>query len=146
MTASVECGYLYRWAVRAEDRSGNFSDWSSWSRFSIAGQAPPPQPQPVPVPSPAVPQNGSEVGCRSTQTLVWVPIEAPGGSARYYVKLERNENNQWRSFHGWGPESGKQVDANVECGYLYRWAVRAEDLSGNFGDWSSWSSFTVTLN
>jgi hypothetical protein len=146
--ASVECGYRYRWAVRAEDGAGNFSAWSSWSQFMVTGETPQPPPEEmvVPVPSPAVPQDGSEVGCRTTQTLQWVPVEPPGGSVRYNVKLEWLLQDQWQSVRGWGPESGKQVEAGVECGMRYRWAVRAEDGVGNLSDWSSWSSFTVTLN
>ena len=33
--ASVECGILYRWTVRAQDSAGNYSDWAPWSQFSI---------------------------------------------------------------------------------------------------------------
>ncbi len=35
VTASVQCGVKYRWAVRAQDGAGNYSDWSAWSSFAI---------------------------------------------------------------------------------------------------------------
>jgi hypothetical protein len=31
----VECAFYYRWRVRAQDGAGNYSDWSSWSHFSV---------------------------------------------------------------------------------------------------------------
>lgn len=31
----VDCGLRYRWAVRAEDRAGNLSAWSSYAVFSV---------------------------------------------------------------------------------------------------------------
>jgi hypothetical protein len=35
LRVNVECGVHYRWAVRARDGAGNYSDWSSWLDFSI---------------------------------------------------------------------------------------------------------------
>ena len=35
VTASVQCGIFYRWAVRAQDGAGNIGDWSNWSAFSL---------------------------------------------------------------------------------------------------------------
>lgn len=32
---SVQCGGIYRWMVRAQDKAGNFSPWSAPSNFSI---------------------------------------------------------------------------------------------------------------
>lgn len=36
VTANVQCGVKYRWAVRATDGAGNSSEWSSWFAFSIS--------------------------------------------------------------------------------------------------------------
>jgi hypothetical protein len=102
---------------------------------------------PPPVPSPAVPANGLVIDCRATQTLAWTPVDDPGGIAGYYVKLERQVTaNQWQSVRGWGPVNGKQVEADVQCGLIYRWAVRAQDGAGNYSNWSAWSQFSVSLN
>ncbi len=35
VTVNVQCGGIYRWMVRAQDSSGNYSDWSAPSSFSI---------------------------------------------------------------------------------------------------------------
>ncbi len=118
--------------------------------YTFTPTSPPPPPADTtspPVPSPAVPASGLELTCRSTQTLVWLPVDDPSGIAGYYVKLERESTpGNWESAGGYGPVSGKQVDTNVQCGGVYRWMVRAEDGTGNFSNWSAPSSFSVTLN
>jgi hypothetical protein len=102
---------------------------------------------PPPVPSPAVPADGLEIDCKSSQTLVWMPVsDDSGGPVVYYVKLERQVSpGNWQSAGGWGPVSGKQVDASVDCGIQYRWTVRAQDGAGNYSDWSPWSHFSIRL-
>ncbi len=106
----------------------------------------PPDTTAPPVPSPAVPAEGLELDCRSKQTLAWIPVSDPSGIAGYYVKLERQVSpGNWQSAGGWGPVSGKQVEASVDCGLYYRWTVRAQDGAGNYSDWAPWSHFSVTL-
>ena len=101
---------------------------------------------PPPAPLPAVPSNGLSIGCKSKQNLVWVPVDDPSGIAGYYVKLELQvKKGQYQSVRGWGPVSGKQVEADVKCGVVYRWAVRAQDKAGNYSDWSNWSVFSVEI-
>jgi hypothetical protein len=101
---------------------------------------------PPPVPSPQVPRDGLAIDCKSTQTLAWLPVSDPSGIAGYYVKLERQvTTNNWQSVRGWGPVTDKQVTANVDCGGIYRWAVRAQDGAGNYSDWSAWSHFSIKL-
>jgi hypothetical protein len=102
---------------------------------------------PPPVPSPAVPADGLTLTCRSSQSLVWMPVNDDSGISGYYVKLERQVTpGEWQSVRGWGPVSGKQVEADVQCGLFYRWAVRAQDGAGNYSDWSAWSQFSVGLD
>jgi len=99
---------------------------------------------PPPVPAPAVPANGLSIGCKANQNLVWVPVDDPSGIAGYYVKLELQvKKGEYQSVRGWGPVGGKQVEADVQCGVIYRWAVRAQDKAGNTSDWSGWSLFSV---
>jgi hypothetical protein len=102
---------------------------------------------PPPAPSPAVPANGLQLSCRSTQTLAWLPVSDLSGISGYYVKLEMEvKPGQWKSAGGYGPISDKQVKVNVQCGGIYRWMVRAQDGAGNYSDWSALSTFSVTLN
>jgi len=102
---------------------------------------------PPPVPSPAVPADKLTVPCKARQVLAWLPVQDPSGIAGYYVKLELQvTKGQWQSVRGWGPVPGKQVEADVQCGGIYRWAVRAQDGAGNYSGWSEWWAFSVALN
>jgi hypothetical protein len=127
--------------LRVEAPSGNV-DRSVTVEVSIPSDTTPP-----PVPSPAVPADGLEIDCKSSQTLVWMPVrDDSGGPVVYDVKLEQQESpGNWQSVRGWGPVSGKQVDANVDCGIQYRWTVRAQDDAGNYSDWAPSSHFSIRL-
>lgn len=108
---------------------------------------PPADTTPPPVPNPVVPANGLVLSCRATQTLAWLPVSDPSGISGYYVKLEiETKPGVWEAVAGYGPITGKQVDVNVQCGGIYRWMVRAQDGAGNYSNWSSFSTFSVTLN
>jgi hypothetical protein len=112
--------------------------------------SPPPPPQdttPPPTPSPAVPSDGLVVSCRLNQTLAWLPVQDnSGGSVRYYVVLQREVTaGNWQNEDSWDAVSDKQVSADVDCGGIYRWRVRARDSAGNFSGWSSFSKFAVDL-
>lgn len=126
------------YTLRVEARQGG-GDRQVTIRVSVPQDTTPP-----PAPSPAVPANGLTLGCRSEQNLVWIPVDDPSGISGYYVKLQLQvSKGNWQSAGGWGPESGKQVEAKVKCGVVYRWAVRARDKAGNDSDWSAWSVFSV---
>jgi hypothetical protein len=102
---------------------------------------------PPPVPTPYVPADGLVINCPAMgkQTLAWLPVDDPSGVV-YYVKLERQKTaTEWDSVAGWGPVSDKQVEADVDCGGIYRWAVRAQDGEGNDSAWSEWFTFSVSL-
>lgn len=106
----------------------------------------PPDTTPPPVPTPYVPADELVIECKSKQTLVWLPVEDPSGVV-YYVKLERNTmGTTWETVRGWGPLTDKQVEADVLCGGIYRWAVRAEDGVGNISVWSAWYRFSINLD
>jgi len=100
-----------------------------------------------PVPTPMVPADGLVLDCRSTQNLVWLPVDDPSGIAGYYVKLETEVTaGNWISAAGYGPVADKQVEIDVDCGVFYRWSVRAQDGAGNFSDFSAQSYFSVSLD
>jgi hypothetical protein len=88
-----------------------------------------------------------EIACKSSQTLVWIPVSDPSSPVVYYVKLQKQVTpGNWQSAGGWGPVSGKQVDASVDCGIQYRWTVRAQDGAGNYSDWAPWSHFSISMS
>jgi hypothetical protein len=106
----------------------------------------PPDTKAPPVPVPDEPDGGEMVDCTSELWLDWKPVSDPNGVV-YYVKLQSQvKAGEWKSERGWGPESGTKVEAEVQCGGIYRWAVRAEDGAGNISAWSSWARFSVPLN
>ncbi|MCJ7732918.1 MAG: SH3 domain-containing protein [Anaerolineales bacterium] len=153
VTGRSEDGYW--WVIDTPNASGTCWIWEELVSLSTdtcqvaAVKAPlPPQDQDAPpAPQPAVPANGLTLDCRSTQNLVWIPVEDTSGIAGYYVKLEKEISaGNWQVINQWGPVSGKQIEVPVECGVPHRWAVRAEDKAGNFSPWSANSKFTVNLD
>lgn len=102
---------------------------------------------PPPAPGLQVPNDGLEISCKSSQTLAWLPVQDPSGIASYQVDVWRHSGDNI-----WKPVSGspfvvydKQGPLQVECGWTYRWRVRAMDGAGNAGPWSGWWTFVITL-
>lgn len=101
---------------------------------------------PPPIPSLAVPADGLEIDCKSSQTLAWMPVSDPSGPVVYDINLERQVSpGKWQEVRGWGPVNGKQIEAKVDCGLYYRWTVRAQDGAGNDSGWSPYSYFSIRL-
>ncbi|GAB4503521.1 MAG: hypothetical protein Fur0043_05130 [Anaerolineales bacterium] len=109
---------------------------------------PPSDTTPPPAPTPAVPANGLTIACKGSQTLAWLPVTDPSGISEYQVQVQRHAgDNNWKAAPG-SPITGiqgKQTDISVECGWYYRWRVRAVDGAGNLGGWSDWFLFAITL-
>jgi len=108
-----------------------------------------PDSTPPPAPSPAVPANGgAPLSCRGSQTLAWLPVEDESGIDEYRVQVQRHSgDNNWQDVSGsvFTGLNDKQMNVGVECGWYYRWRVRAVDGLGNVGAWSGWSTFAITL-
>jgi hypothetical protein len=103
---------------------------------------------PPPVPSHTSPSSGSELSCRGSQTLEWQTVDDPSGIAQYQVQVERHSgDNNWQAVSGstFTGIGGSSKSISVECGWYYRWRVRAIDGEGNASAWSSWWTFTITL-
>jgi len=101
-----------------------------------------------PVPTPVVPSNGLELSCRSYQALNWLPVSDPSGIDGYYVQVQRHSGDiNWSDVSGsvFSGITGKTKEISVECGWYYRWRVRAKDGAGNTSAWSGWWGFTVIL-
>jgi hypothetical protein len=102
---------------------------------------------PPAAPSPQVPQDGLTLSCRSSQTLTWLPVDDDSGIDYYQVEVQTHSgDNNWSAIGG-SPFTvfDKTTNVTVDCGWYYRWRVRAADNAGNIGDWSAWSTFTITL-
>ncbi len=101
-----------------------------------------------PAPEPAVPADGLSLSCRATQALAWLPVTDPSGVAAYQVEIQRSPDNaNWSAASG-SPVTGltdKTTPISTECGWYYRWRVRAVDGEGNESAWSAWSYFTINL-
>ncbi len=101
---------------------------------------------PPAAPAPQSPVNSATLSCTSVVTLSWSVVSDDSGIATYYIKLEKQISaGNWQSAGGF-TSSTSQVDVPVDCGIIYRWAVRAEDGAVNFSDWSAFSQFAVNLN
>lgn len=102
---------------------------------------------PPPAPTPAVPANGLTIACKASQSLVWMPVTDPSGIAEYQVVVQRHsgDNNWTLAPGGVISVTDKTTSVPVECGWYYRWRVRAVDGAGNVGNWSLWWLFTIML-
>lgn len=103
---------------------------------------------PPPAPTLFIPTNGLSLSCRSTQVLTWLPVTDPSGIAEYQVQVQRSTDNATWSTAPGSPINGltqKTTSINTECGWYYRWRVRAVDGKGNIGAWSGWWNFSIVL-
>jgi len=101
-----------------------------------------------PAPTLVVPTNEASLTCRASQALTWMPVDVPGGISEYQVEIQKSSNNTtWITYSG-SPVTGlgdKTTNIVVECGWYYRWRVRAVS-SGGAGPWSGWSKFAIQLS
>lgn len=101
-----------------------------------------------PAPTLVVPTNGASLTCRASQSLTWLPVDVPGGITEYQVEIQKSSNNStWVAYPG-SPVTGladKTTNITVDCGWYYRWRVRALS-SGGAGSWSTWSYFAIQLS
>jgi hypothetical protein len=109
----------------------------------------PPDTQPPAAPALAVPADGLSIACKASQNLVWLPVNDSSGIDEYHLQVQRHSgDNNWQDVTGsvfTGLED-KQRSISVECGWYYRWRVRAVDGAGNVGPWSGWWDFVITLS
>lgn len=115
--------------------------------------AAPPTPTPVvdntapPVPSLSSPANGADLGCLSFTDVAWSAVTDPSGIDRYEIEVQRHPgDSNWQSIPGSPMQTtGTSQNISVECGYTYRWRVRAVDEAENQSNWSGWFTFNVPL-
>jgi hypothetical protein len=99
-------------------------------------------------PVPISPSGKTILGCTGSVTLGWSAASDPSGISQYSLEIERHSgDNKWSSAAG-SPINGiggTSTNFSVECGWYYRWRVRARDGAGNWGAFSSWAEFAVNL-
>ncbi len=102
---------------------------------------------PPPAPKTLAPKNGESIACVASVALSWSTVDDPSGISSYNIQAERSpDQSSWSSAPGspWST-GGTGQSIPVECGFYYRWRVRAVDSAGNTGTYSPWSAFTVPL-
>jgi hypothetical protein len=91
------------------------------------------------------PVNGQTYSCASNTILRWEAASDPSGIDEYQVQVDRHPvaNKNWQPVSGSVFEgiTGLEKSLSIECGWTYRWRVRAIDGEGNVGDWSSFFTF-----
>ena len=129
----------YFWRVRADDGSGNPSDWSATSSFSV-DETPPKAPIPGSVDGLRA-QSGPALTARIND-----PTD-PGDEARLFIEICSDADctkiltDGYSGFVPVGTSAGWQTPAFGEG--TYYWRALAEDIVGNRGNWSATRSFVV---
>jgi hypothetical protein len=125
--------------------------------IEVIGECVTPTPTPTPTPDvdntpPTAPlnlsPNGGSLGCVANVNLSWSSVSDPSGIAEYQVDAFRHAgDNNWSVAPGsvWTGISGTGMSMPVQCGWTYRWRVRAIDGVGNAGPFSGWATFVVPL-
>jgi hypothetical protein len=112
-------------------------------------------PTPIPdttAPAPPVqlkPLNGESFpACYGDTILRWEASSDPSGISQYRVQVERHPgDNNWQAAPGsvFTGITDTNLPLSIECGYTYRWRVRAIDGAGNPSNWSGWFTFIDPL-
>lgn len=110
---------------------------------------PPPPDTTGPNPPNTISPSGSQMlGCSAGVGLIWSSASDPSGIDGYTVEVERHAgDNNWAVAPGSPLKGlgGTSTSIAVECGWYYRWRVRARDGASNWGSYSSWTEFAVNL-
>ena len=127
--------------LRAEGPSG--VDTRS-IRVVVVQPSPTPDTQGPAAPGGLSPSGGEGQGCGAV-TLSWNEASDPSGISTYYVKVEKISGSPKSG--GWQTSDTEYTIAAawLECGQVYRWAVRAQDGAGNVGPWSGWAQFSMDI-
>ncbi len=107
-----------------------------------------PDTTPPPAPLLQKPANGVSLSCVASTTLMWSEVNDPSGISQYQIEAQRHSGDlNWQAVSGspFGGVAATTTSLNVECGWTYRWRVRAVDGVGNQGNWSDWFLFTIPL-
>jgi hypothetical protein len=120
--------------------------------INVGGECATPTPV-VDTTAPAPPQqlkplNGVTLTCSSDTILRWEAPSDPSGISEYRVQVERHSgDNNWQAVPGsvFTGVTDTNLPLSIECGYTYRWKVRAIDGASNPSSWSGWFTFIDPL-
>lgn len=126
----------YYWRVKALDKAGNWSAWSTSGDFTII----------LPdIVAPSMPSGLTQSVIQGTAMLDWSDsTDDKSGVKRYEIQVDRH--NDFLSPDQSTSATGSAVTVSGFADGSYFWRVRAQDNAGNYGSWSSSSNFTVLLD
>ena len=120
----------YFWRVRTLDNSGNYSDWSSGSNFTVD------------ITAPSSPSGLTPAVTGSSVALDWADAtDATSGVKQYQVIVDNNADFSSPEYSA-SPLTSDATATGLTDG-TYFWKVRTLDNSGNYSDWNAGSSFTI---
>jgi len=91
------------------------------------------------IPLAPVPIKNESNGCWSTKELSWEEVKDPSGVKAYYVQVAHEETkSQFEEAVEFGPIHETQYKLHIDCGRVFRWAVRVENDEGISSEWSNW--------
>jgi hypothetical protein len=91
------------------------------------------------IPPAPVPIENESNGCWSTKELSWEEVKDPSGVKAYYVQVAHEETKgQFEEAVEFGPFHETQYKLHIDCGRVFRWAVRVENDEGISSEWSNW--------
>ncbi len=123
---------VYYWRVQSVDNSDNGSDWITGDKFTVDTT------------KPNVPGGLTNTPDGKSVTLDWnAASDATSGVKQYEIQVDNNIN--FNSLDAFKRVAGNQVSVDNLSAGTYYWRVRAQDNSGNLGDWSSPASFILEL-
>ncbi len=104
---------------------------------------------PPPAPRQSSPNPDEVLPCAGQVTLHWYPVTDPSGISQYQVQVDQHWGDfNWQPMPDspWEGLGAAQLTIDVQCGWYYRWRVRAVDGANNVGPFSPRWAFAVTLS
>jgi hypothetical protein len=115
---------------------------------TIKPTVPPPDNTPPPAPKLVSPEHEQSLACVSKVMLDWDPVSDPSPISEYQIEVQRAPVGvNWKPVDDspWTGVGATKLQIDVECGWYYRWRVRAVDGVGNVGAYSGWFVFVLPL-
>ena len=123
----------YYWRVRTVDNSGNYSNWTTGSSFTVD------------ITAPTAPSTLTRNVTGNSIALDWADAtDATSGVKQYELQVDNNSDFLSNEKSGTAVVSNASVSSITDGNYY--WRVRTVDNFGNYSGWSQGSSFTVDIS